>query len=113
MEDDLDRRQHQWKKSLMEDTHGRQPLWNTTSMEDNFCVRQTQWKMTSMGKKCQWRITSMEEDLKEALQEDDLTKRQPYKKMASARLASQTCTEVGPAQPQLVFTFSHLRFDNF
>ena len=44
------------------------------------------------------------------LQEDDITKRQPCKKdrkkdlwkMASACLASQSFTELGPTQPQLV-----------
>ena len=70
---------------MEDDLNGRQPLWKTTSMEDNLNGRQPQWKTTSMGKKCQCRITSMEEDLKEDLQEDDI---------------SQFCT--GPAQPQLV-----------
>ena len=45
-----------------------------------------------------------------SLQEDDITKRQPYKKtgrrpywkMTSACLASQSFPELGPAQPQLV-----------
>ena len=41
-------------------------------MEDNLNGRQPQWKIALMEKKCQWRITSMEEDLKEALQEDDI-----------------------------------------
>ena len=65
--------------TTMEDDHnGRQPQWKTTtmetiSMEDNLYGRQLQWKTTSMEKTCQWRITSMEEDLKEALQEDDIS----------------------------------------
>ena len=68
MEDDLNRRRPQ----------GRQPPWQTTSrkttsMADNLNGRQPQWKIASMGKKCQWRITSMEEDLKEALKEDDIS----------------------------------------
>ena len=41
-------------------------------MEDKFDGRQPQWKTTLMDKKCQWRINSMEEDVKEALQEDDI-----------------------------------------
>ena len=52
----------------MEDgLNGRQTQWNTNSIEDNLNERQPQWKTTSMKKKCRWRITSMEEDLKEAL----------------------------------------------
>ena len=47
--------------------YGRQPQWKTTLLEDNIYGRQPQWK------KCPWRITSMEEDLKEALQEDDIS----------------------------------------
>ena len=47
------------------------------------------------------------------LQEDEITKRQPYKKtgrkpfwkMESAFLASKSCTELGPAQPRLVILF--------
>ena len=42
-------------------------------MEDNLNGRQPQWKTTPMDKLCQWRITSTEEDLKEALQEDDIS----------------------------------------
>ena len=42
-------------------------------MEDDLNGRQPQWKTTSMDKKCQWRITSMEDDLKEDLQEDDIS----------------------------------------
>ena len=41
--------------------------------DDGHNERQPQWKTTSMGKCFQWRITSMEEDLKEALQEDDIS----------------------------------------
>ena len=49
-----------------------------TSMEDNLNGRQSQWKMTS---------------------------RNPYRKqMTPACLASKSCTELGPAQPQLVLT---------
>ena len=58
---------------MEDDLNKRQPLWKTTSMEDNLNGRQPQWKTTSLGKKCQLRITSMEEDLKEALQDDDIS----------------------------------------
>ena len=58
---------------MEDDLNGRQPQWKTTSIEDNLNERQPQWKTTSMGKKCQWRITSMEVDPKEALQEDDIS----------------------------------------
>ena len=54
-----------WKTTSIEDTS-----MEATSMEDDLNGRQPQWTTTSMDKKCQWRITSMEEDLKEALQED-------------------------------------------
>ena len=62
MEDDVNQRY----------LNGKLPQWKTTSMEDNLNGRRPQWKTASMEKKCQWRITSMEEDLKEALQEDDI-----------------------------------------
>ena len=42
------------------------------------------------GRRPQWKTISMEDDIKEALQ------------MTSACLASKSCTELGPAQPQLV-----------
>ena len=58
--------------TMEDDLNGRQPLWKTNSMEDNLNGRQTKWQTTSMAKKCQWRITSMEEDIKEALKEDDI-----------------------------------------
>ena len=46
---------------MEEDQYGRGPQWTTTSIEDNL-----------NGRKCQWRTTSTGEDLKEALQEDDI-----------------------------------------
>ena len=54
-----------------------------TSMEDNLNGRQTIWRTTSM--------------------EDDINGRQPQWKMTTlACLTSQFCSELGPAQPQLV-----------
>ena len=69
---------------------------------------------------------NLQEDMKKALQEKDIIgiypyrkmtsqKRQPYKKtgrrpywnMTSGCLASQSFTELGPAQPQLVFIYNH------
>ena len=36
MEDNFNRRQHQWKTTLMEDDfNGRQPQWKMTSTEDD------------------------------------------------------------------------------
>ena len=65
MEDDHNGRRPQWKTTSMEDNlYGRQPQWKTTLMEDNLNGRQPQ---------CQCWITSMEEDPKEALQEDDIS----------------------------------------
>ena len=58
-----------------------------TSMEDNLNGRQTIWRTTSM--------------------EDDINGRQPQWKMtALACLTSQFCSELGPAQPQLVCLFN-------
>ena len=71
MEDNINGRRHQWEKNPMEGSLNGQSQWKTASMEDSLNGRQPQWKTTSMETKCQWRITSMEEDLKEALQEDD------------------------------------------
>ena len=49
MEDDLNGRQPQWKKTSMEDNvNGRQPHWKTTSMEDDLNRRGLQWKTTLM-----------------------------------------------------------------
>ena len=44
------------------------------------------------GRQLQWKQISMEDDIKEALQ-------------VAAYLASKSCTELGPAQPQLVQIF--------
>ena len=61
----------------MEDNrNGRKPPWKTTSMENDLNGRQPQWKTISM---------------------------EDRKQMTSACLTSKPCTELGPAQPQLVF----------
>ena len=93
MEDNLNERRPEWKTKSMEDDHiGRQPQWKTTSMKDDLNGRQTQWKTNSMednlnGRQSQWKMPS----------------RKPYRKqMISACLPSKSCTELGPAQPQLV-----------
>ena len=69
-------------------------------MEDDFNGIQPQWKMTSMeddlnGRQPQGKNISIEEYL-------DVSRPQwmPYRKQMI--LASQFCTELGPAQPQLV-----------
>ena len=79
MEDDLNGRQPQWKTTTMEDDHNeRRPQMKTTSIEDELNGRRSQWKTTS---------------------------RKPYLKQTTlASLASQFCTELGPAQPQLVIS---------
>ena len=83
----------------MEDNlNGRQPLWKTTSMEDNLMEDNLN------GRQPQWNTTSMEEQIS---MEDNLqwkkTLKKPYRKMTLACIASQFCTELGPAQPQLVY----------
>ena len=92
MEADPNGRQPQRKKTLKEDDlNGRRPQWKTTLMEDNLKGRGSQGKNTSMeeyldGSQPQWK---------------------PYRnQMTLACLASQFYTELGPAQPQLVFDFS-------
>ena len=66
----------------MEDEHkGRRPQWKTTAMEDELNGRQPQWKTTSI--------------------EDNLIGRRHWK-MTLACLVSHLCTQLGPAQPQLV-----------
>ena len=61
-------RRPQWKMTTMGDDHkGRRPQWKTTSIEDNLKGRKPQWKKMSM------KDNSMEEDLTEALQEDDIS----------------------------------------
>ena len=96
MKDDLNGRQTQWKLTLKEDDiNGRQHQWKTTTMEDDHNERRPQMKTTSIedelnGRRSQWKTTS----------------RKPYRKqMTSACLASRSCTELGPAQPQLVSIF--------
>ena len=73
-------------------------------MEDNLNGRQPQWKMTSMeddfnGRQPQGKNISIEEYL-------DVSRPQwmPYRKQMIS--ASQFCTELGPAQPQLVYVYS-------
>ena len=102
MKDDLNGRQTQWKTTSMEDNlNGRRPQRKTTSKEDNLNGRQTQWQTDAMeddlngrrphGRQPHWKTISMEEDRR--------------KQMISACLASKSFTELGPAQPQLVFLF--------
>ena len=73
--------------SIEDDHNGRQHQWKTASIEDVINERQTKWKTNAM--------------------EDDLNGRQPQRKpyrkqMTSACPASKSCTELGPAEPQLV-----------
>ena len=69
MEDNHNGRRPQWKMTSTEDNlYGRQPQSKTTLMEENLNGRRPQWE-----KKCQSRITLMKEDIKEALQEDDIS----------------------------------------
>ena len=120
MEYNLNGRQPQWKATSMEDNlnednlNERWPEWKTNSMEDNLNGRQPQWKTTSMkddlnGRQTQWKTTSMEDNLNGRQSQWKTTSRKPYRKqMTSACLASKSCTELGPAQPQLVFLFWHI-----
>ena len=63
--------------------NGRRPQWKTTSMEDDLNGKQPQLKTISIeenlnGKQSQWKMITL------------------------ACLAGQFCSELGPAQPQLV-----------
>ena len=60
--------------------YGRQHQLKTTSIEDNFNVEEE-----LNGSRPQWKPNRMQ--------------------MTLACLASQSCTELGPAQPQLAFIF--------
>ena len=59
--------------TMEDDYNGRQTQWKTTSMEDNLNGRQPSLKTTSMEDNLNGKQMSMEEDLKEALQEDDIS----------------------------------------
>ena len=60
----------------------------TNTMENNLDERQPEWKTH--------------------LIKENYMGRKPYRKMTLACLASQLCTELGPAQPQLVYKYSYL-----
>ena len=80
---------------MEENLNGRQPQWKVTSMKDDLNRRQTQWKMTSMEDKLNGRQSQLK-----------MTSWNPYRKqMTPACLASKSCTELGPAQPQLVLVY--------
>ena len=109
MKDNLNGRQPRWKRNTMEeDPNGRRPQWKTTTMEDNQNWRWPQWKTTSMkedlnGRQTKWKMTSMEDNLNGRQSQWKTTSRKRYRKqMTSACLASKSCTELGPAQPQLL-----------
>ena len=104
MKDNLNGRQPKWKTTLMEDDlNGRQPQWKMTIMEDDHNGRQPQLKTNSMEDDLNGRQTSMEDDLNGRRPQWKTTSRKSYRKqMTSACLASKSCTELGPAQPQLV-----------
>ena len=133
MEDNLNGRQPQWKKNSTEDDLcGIWPQWKATSMEDELNGRWPQFlfhiirliwilkvaealthdcSWSSMednlnGRQPQWKTISMEQ----AFKETHHTGRRAYRKMTLAfvaSLASQSCSELGPAQPQLVFLFDN------
>ena len=112
MEDDLNGRRSKWKTTTMEDDlNGRRPQWKMTSMEDDLNGRQSKWKTPSMEDDLKG-ITPLLKNILTSL-EADITKRRlykktgrrPYSKMTLACLdclVSQSCAELGPAQPQLV-----------
>ena len=88
MEDELNGIIPQRKlNSMKDDLNGRQPQWKTTLMEYDLKGRGSQGKNTSV--------------------EESRLQYTPYRKETTlACLASQFCTELGPAPPQLVFLFS-------
>ena len=65
MEDDLNGRQPQWKKSqwkttpIQEDFNGRLPQWKTTSIENDLYGRCPQWKRTRMEDNMNGRRTQL------------------------------------------------------
>ena len=70
-------------------------------MEDKLNGRKTQWNTNSVENK--WRITSMEDILNGRQRQWRMTSMEDNRMMTTlACLASQFCTELGPAQPQLV-----------
>ena len=85
------------------DLNGRQPQWKMTSMKDNLNGRQPWWKIISMeddlnGRRARGKMTSMEEHINGSWpQWKSYTKQKTL-----ACQASKFCTELGPAQPQLV-----------
>ena len=68
------------------------------------------------GRRSKWKTPSMEDDLKgitpllkNIVMEVNLTQWKPYRKqMTFVSLASKFSTELGPAQPQLVYHFSQM-----
>ena len=69
--------------SMENKLNGRQSQWETNSTEDDLNEVRLKWKMTSMEDDCdKWKTTSNNQ-------------------------ASQFCTLLGPAQPQLVISFNH------
>ena len=116
MEDDLNRRQLQWKTtSMQDDLNWWWPQFKTTSVEDDLDGRWHQWKTTLIKdnvRQPQWKMNSMKDNLNErrpqlktTSMKDDLNGN--IKGLTLAWLARQFCTELGPAQPQLVSTFSY------
>ena len=91
MEDDLNGAQPQWKTTSIEaDLNRRWPPYKITLMEDNLNGRLSKWKNNLYGEWPQWKLTL----------------RKPYRRqMTLTCLASQFCTELGPAQPQLVIFY--------
>ena len=118
MEDDHNGRWPQWKTTSMEDNlngrqrtsieqdfNGRWPQWKTTSIEDNLYGRQPRWKTTLMEDNLNGRRPQWKKNVNGGWPQWKKTLRKPYMKMTLACLVSQICTELGPAQPQLVSQF--------
>ena len=69
-----------------DNVNGKPPQWKTTSKNYNPIRMTTSNEDDLNGRQLQWKTSAMEEDLNGIL----------------PCLASQCCTELGPAQPQLV-----------
>ena len=99
------------QKTKPNSINGRQPQWKMTSMKDNLNGRQPKWKTTLMeddlnGRQPQWKMTTMKDDNNGRQPQLKMNQGKPYRKqLTSACRASKSCTELGPAQPQLVLTF--------
>ena len=104
VEDNLSGRRPQWKMTSVEDDlSGRRPQWKTTSVEDDLSGKVPQWKtLLALNHQniCRSTLVESETILKDG-------RRPPWKTtpiLAQPQQSSQLESELGTAQPQLVYT---------